>query len=108
MVFVCEDDLWTVSAKGGRAHRLSANPGEAGRPYLSPDGKHLALLTAMSLWVFEKPEKGDDWLHGKSRRIDLPREKVGQAEGVCWDDDKTIRVNSESRGLFTISLSDIP
>ncbi|MBI3927330.1 MAG: PD40 domain-containing protein [Armatimonadetes bacterium] len=45
IVFVCEDDLWTVPASGGIARRLTANPGRISYPVLSPDGQHLAYTS---------------------------------------------------------------
>ncbi|MFN8547884.1 MAG: hypothetical protein U0527_07960 [Candidatus Eisenbacteria bacterium] len=42
VVFVSEDDLWSVSASGGTARRLTDNQGLCARPVLSRDGKWLA------------------------------------------------------------------
>lgn len=44
VVFVCEDDLWAVSAQGGIARRLTANLGMVSHPALSPDGQRLAFI----------------------------------------------------------------
>ena len=43
IVFVCEDDLWTVPEKGGIARRLTSNLSKVGGPSLSPDGELLAF-----------------------------------------------------------------
>ena len=44
VVFVCEDDLWSVPDSGSIARRLTSGLGEASYPFLSPDGATLAFI----------------------------------------------------------------
>jgi tricorn protease len=44
VVFVCEDDLWSIPASGGVPVRLTANLGEVSHPFLSPSGHSLAFV----------------------------------------------------------------
>ena len=43
IVFTAEGDLWTVSAAGGAARRLTTNPGRETHAAISPDGKWVAF-----------------------------------------------------------------
>ena len=45
MVFVTEDDLWSVPVAGGQARRLTADLLGIGRPVLSPDALSIAFTS---------------------------------------------------------------
>ena len=44
VIFVSEDDLWSVPRTGGIARRLTSNLGDVSYPMLSPDGTQLAFV----------------------------------------------------------------
>jgi len=66
IAFVTEDDLWTVSADGGVARRLTANLSEVTRPALSPDGEWVAFTSRDEhhAEVYAMPARG-----GEARRL---------------------------------------
>ncbi len=45
IVFVCDDDLWSIGASGGIARRLTAGLSEPSTPCLSADGKSIAFVS---------------------------------------------------------------
>ena len=45
LIFVCEDDLWSVDARGGLATRLTVSFGTCVTPRLSPDGTTVAFIS---------------------------------------------------------------
>ncbi|GMV36145.1 MAG: hypothetical protein AMXMBFR61_06530 [Fimbriimonadales bacterium] len=72
---------------------------------ISPDEKHLAVLTQFpvaSVWLFELPAQGDKLLSGNARRFVFSGGK--QCEGVCFVDDRTLLVTNEQREIFRLSL----
>jgi len=79
VVFVCEDDLWSVPASGGVARRLTASPAACSAPVFSPDGNSIAFTARddgpMEAYVM-------DATGGEARRLTY---HGGMARTVGWD-----------------------
>lgn len=60
IVFTAEGDLWTVSASGGLARRITTHQGEESHPSVSPDGRTVAFSATYegSIEVFTMPING--------------------------------------------------
>ncbi|HEY9773773.1 MAG TPA: PDZ domain-containing protein [Planktothrix sp.] len=96
IVFACEDDLWTVSARGGIARRLTAGQGECSMPRFSPDGTQVAFIGRDEGHpeVFVIPSDG-----GLARRLTY----MGgfTCNTCCWTaDGKEIVFTSEAQAPF--------
>lgn len=85
VVFVSEDDLWSVSASGGTARRLTDNLGLCARPVLSRDGKWLA-------WTGTEEGHGEVYVMPASG---------GTARRLTWlgCDVLTLRFTADNRGI---------
>jgi hypothetical protein len=72
---------------------------------LSPSGDRLAVLGYNTLWLFPRPADGVHWLSTEPRRLQLPADRLQQAEAVTWDDPRTLRITNEQRDLFLVTLA---
>lgn len=111
-------DLWRVDlpALGAQASlvklaRFDAK-GMVTDASVSPDGKHLAILTYRMAWVFDLPAAGEAFFSGHAKAAPLsPPILSWQLEGCAWLDPQTLLLGSEQGDLFKLPLSalhDIP
>lgn len=59
---------------------------------ISPDGKHVALLSHTKVWLFED-FKNDDFLNGKMTRLELNH--MSQKEAITFTDNGTLIIADE-------------
>lgn len=81
---------------------------------LSPDRAVLAVMTFDRLWLFARPDQGDDWLASASHSIEIPRDSTGAtrfagggtqgAEALAFEDALHLRVMLENGTRFRITL----
>lgn len=72
---------------------------------VSPDGKHLAILTYRMAWVFDLPATGEDFFHAPAKAAPLsPPLLSWQIEGCGWLDAQTLLLGSEQGDLFRLPL----
>jgi tricorn protease len=96
VVFVCEDDLWTVRIEGGIARRLTAGEGLCSNPRFSPDGKHIAYVGREEgdCEVYVMPAEG-----GVARRLTYMGGEVCIVAG--WSEDgKEVLFCSDGKSPF--------
>lgn len=68
---------------------------------VTPDGRYLAVLTYHALFLFERPESGDQYLSRPVNRIDLNQHEMQQTESIAWD-GWSLLVGNEDRKLFRL------
>ncbi|HYZ93246.1 MAG TPA: PDZ domain-containing protein [Actinomycetota bacterium] len=91
VVFLCEDDVWTVARDGGIARRLTSNLGPVGRTIVSPGGEYIAFTGTEEAHaeVYVMPADG-----GSAHR----RTHLGAASAVRgWTRDGRVAFVSDAR-----------
>lgn len=103
VVFVTEDDLWSVPVAGGQARRLTADLLGTGRPVLSPDARFIAFTSDAQgrADVYVMPAGG-----GMARRLTWlggPPPRPGGATStkvLAWAPDGRVVFTSTARQPF--------
>lgn len=70
---------------------------------VSPDGRYLAVLSYQYIHVFQRPDRGDNWLGGPCHRILI---EGRQCEGITFERERILFTN-EQREIFCLDLADV-
>lgn len=90
IVFVSDDDLWSIPREGGIAKRLTANIGIARQPKISPDGERIAYVGN---------DRGQMGLYLISMDGGTPQQLTyfGVENLIGWKDEETLLFSSSFR-----------
>ena len=107
-------DLWRaeIPAAGERATLVKLARFDIGGMVtdacLSPDLKHLAILTYRNVWVFDVPAAGEDFFHAPALHAPIAPPMLSfQVEGCSWLDAGHLLLGSEQGDLFRVALTDL-
>ena len=75
---------------------------------LSPDGRHLAVLTYHSVFVFGRPQQPGQWFENLLREVPLSMLEFRQCEGITWRGADLIVTNEDGQILTLKSPLDPP
>jgi len=62
----------------------------------TPDGRYLAVLTYLRVYIFERPADSDNYLSNLVKAIALDSSETKQCEGLGWDGDSIYFTNEQS------------
>jgi hypothetical protein len=74
---------------------------------LSPDGRWLAVISYVDLWLFERPARGDQWFTGKAFRKSLDPTQIKTMEAIAWEDNDNLVVANEEGEIYRVSRDTI-
>ncbi len=106
VVFVSEDDLWTVPLDGGVARRLTATRGSMSHPVFSPDGDYIAYTSTEQGCpeVFVMPAAG-----GEARQLTFSGGHDTEVFGWSRDGECVLfRSNRSEPFAKRLSLHEVP
>ena len=74
---------------------------------LSPDGRWLAVISYVDLWLFERPVKGDHWFTGRAFRKPLDPAQAKTMEAIAWMDNNNLMVANEEGEIYYVARDSI-